>query len=148
SAAISYRVLRLLTTVDIPVDTGDFRLMSRRVVNALQRIQERHRFVRGLVAWLGFRQIGVPYERAARHAGESKYPVGKMRRFAADAIVSFSFAPMRWAMAVGLLTSMLAFIYAIYAALLRIIWNIGVQGWTSLVVAIMFIGGVQLIFLG
>jgi glycosyltransferase involved in cell wall biosynthesis len=148
TAAVFYRTLRRLTSVDIPADCGDFRLMSRRVVEALKQLRERNRFVRGLVAWVGYKQIAVEYERAPRLAGETKYPIRKMVRFAGDAIVSFSFAPLRAATALGLLVSAASFTYAVYAVLARIFdWNV-VQGWASTVVAILFLGGVQLVSLG
>ena len=148
TAAAFYRVIRGLTSVDIPADTGDFRLMSRRVVEVLKRLEERNRFVRGLVAWIGWRQTAVEYERAERLAGETKYPLRKMVRFAADAIVSFSIAPLRVATALGLVVSTLSFGYAVYAVLARIFsWDV-VQGWASLMVAVLFLGGVQLISLG
>ncbi len=148
TAAGFYRVIRGLTCIDIPADTGDFRLMSRRAVDALSQLRERNRFVRGMVAWVGFRQTAVEYERTARHAGGSKYPLRKMVRFAADAIVSFSFAPLRLATGLGLLVSILSFAYAAYAVLARVFhWNV-VQGWASLMVAIVFLGGVQLVSLG
>ena len=148
SAAGFYRVIRRLTSVDIPADTGDFRLMSRRVVDVLKQFQERNRFVRGMVAWIGWRQTAVAYERAERHAGETKYPLRKMMRFAGDAIVSFSFAPLRLATGLGLLVSTLSFAYAVYAVLARLLgWGV-VHGWASLMVAVLFLGGVQLVSLG
>jgi len=148
SAAGFYRVIRRLTSVDIPADTGDFRLMSRRVVDVLKQFKERNRFVRGMVAWIGWRQTAVEYERAERQAGETKYPLRKMLRFAADAIVSFSFAPLRLATGLGLIVSALSFAYAVYAVLARLLgWGV-VHGWASLMVAVLFVGGVQLVSLG
>ncbi|HVN32489.1 MAG TPA: glycosyltransferase family 2 protein, partial [Thermoanaerobaculaceae bacterium] len=110
TAAAFYRLLRRITHVDIPVDTGDFRLMSRKAVEAFRRMPERHRFTRGMVAWLGFRQVGVSYERAARHAGETKYPLRKMLRLASDGITSFSYIPLQLASWVGLAVSAFAFL--------------------------------------
>ena len=148
TAAAFYRGIRRLTAVDIPVDTGDFRLMSRRVVDVLRSLRERNRFVRGLVAWIGYRTVGVEYERAERLAGETKYPLRKMVRFAADAVVSFSYAPLRLATGLGLLSSALAFAYAIYAVLAAVFhWDV-VHGWASLIVAVLFLGGVQLVCVG
>ena len=148
TAAMFYRLIRRLTNIDIPVDTGDFRLMSRRVVEVLKQLEERNRFIRGMVAWIGYKQTAVKYERAERHAGETKYPLRKMLRFASDGIVSFSFAPLRFATGLGLVVSSLSFGYAVYAVLARIFdWNV-VQGWASLIVAILFLGGVQLVSLG
>jgi glycosyltransferase involved in cell wall biosynthesis len=148
TAAGFYRVIRSLTAIDIPADTGDFRLMSRRVVEVLKQFQERNRFLRGMVAWIGYRQTAVGYERAARAAGETKYPLRKMVRFAADAIVSFSFAPLRLATGLGLVVSAFSFAYAVYAVLARLFgWDV-VHGWASLMVAVVFLGGVQLVSLG
>jgi len=148
TAAAFYRLIRRLTTVDIPADTGDFRLMSRRVVDVLKRLQERNRFLRGMVAWVGYRQTAVEYERAERLAGETKYPLRKMIRFAGDAIVSFSFVPLRLATGLGLIASTLSFAYAVYAILAALFkWDV-VHGWASLIVAVLFLGGVQLICFG
>ena len=148
TAAVFYRLVRRLTAVDIPADTGDFRLMSRRAVDALRTLQERNRFVRGMVAWVGFRQTALDYVREARHVGETKYPVRKMVRFAGDAIFSFSHVPLRVATWLGLVSSLVAFGYAVYAILARLLGWPTVQGWASLMVAIIFLGGVQLISLG
>lgn len=148
TAALFYRGLRALTAVEIPVDTGDFRLMSRRVVDAMNALPEHHRFIRGLVAWVGFRQKALLYERAPRAAGETKYPFRKMLRFAADATVSFSFMPLRLATALGLVVSFSSFAYALYAVWARLFTGSTVSGWTSLMVAVLFIGGVQLLCIG
>jgi polyisoprenyl-phosphate glycosyltransferase len=148
TAALFYRLIRRLTAVDIPADTGDFRLMSRPVVDALERVRERNRFVRGLVAWLGFRQVGLPYERANRAAGETKYPFSKMLRFAVDAIISFSILPLRLATGFGFLVSLFSFAYAVHAVYLKVITGESLPGWASLMVAITFLGGVQLLCLG
>jgi dolichol-phosphate mannosyltransferase len=145
TAAGFYRIIRRLTAIDIPADTGDFRLMSSRVVAVLKQLPERNRFIRGMVAWIGYRQTAVEYERAERLAGETKYPVRKMARFAADAIVSFSFAPLRLATGLGLVVSTLAFAYGVYAVLAALFeWHV-VRGWASLMVAVVFLGGVQLV---
>jgi dolichol-phosphate mannosyltransferase len=148
TAKLFYRMIRGVSTVDIPLDTGDFRLMSRRVVEVLKQFQERNRFVRGMVAWIGYRSTAVEYERAERHAGETKYPLGKMVRFAADAIVSFSFAPLRLATGLGLIVSTASFAFAVYSIIAYIMnWGI-VEGWASTIVAVIFLGGVQLVSLG
>lgn len=148
TAAAFYRLIGRLTSVDIPADTGDFRLMSRRVVEVMKQLRERNRFVRGMVAWVGYRQTAVEYERAERLAGETKYPLRKMVRFAMDAIVSFSFAPLRLATGLGLVVSAFSFAYAVYAVLARVFaWDV-VHGWASLIVAVLFLGGVQLVCLG
>src|SRR5580704_4965190 len=113
TARIFYRTIKRLTKVSIPVDTGDFRLMSRRVVEALRRSPERHRFLRGMVSWVGFRQVGVVYDRDVRLSGQTKYPLPKMIRFAIDAITSFSDIPLRFAAYFGFAVSAIAFVYAL-----------------------------------
>lgn len=143
-----YRVLNHLSEVKIPVDTGDFRLMNRNVVDSLMSVTERHRFIRGLVSWVGFKQIGIPYERERRYAGESKYPLKKMLKFAADGITGFSTKPLRWALKAGVLVGLAGFIGILLSLYLRIFTNVTVQGWTSLMVVSLFLGGVQLIILG
>ncbi len=148
TAAAFYRLLRRLTPVPIPVDTGDFRLMDRRVVDELRRLREHHRFVRGMVAWLGFRQGAVRYERAPRLAGETKYPLRKMLRFALDAAISFSFLPLRIATLLGLLTAALCLGYAAFAVVAKLTGAAELPGWASLMVAILFLGAVQLVSLG
>lgn len=151
TARFFYRTIKRLTNVAIPVDTGDFRLMSRRVVEALRRSPERHRFLRGMVSWVGFNQTGVGYDRDERHSGITKYPLPKMLRFAVDGITSFSDIPLRFAAYFGFAVSALAFIYAIVvivAKLLRVNAPGYTPGWASTIVAVVFLGGVQLISLG
>ena len=148
TAKAFYRFMNRLSDVAIPVDTGDFRLMDREVVNALLAMPERDRFVRGMVAWVGFRQDPVYYRRAARLAGETKYPLKKMLRFAMDGIVSFSLLPLRLAVYMGLTTSGLALLGVLYALALRLFTELWVPGWTLLFIAMLFLGGVQLSFLG
>jgi dolichol-phosphate mannosyltransferase len=147
TASIFYRTIRRLTNVSIPVDTGDFRLMSRRVVDALAQTREKHRFLRGLVSWVGFKQIGVEYERDARLSGVTKYPVSKMLSFAIDGITSFSEIPLRFATYLGFGVSVFAFVYAIVVLILKI-YGFNEAGYTSMMVAILFLGGVQLITIG
>lgn len=148
SAKAFYRIINSLSDVAIPLDTGDFRLMDRRVVEALKTMPERDRFLRGMVSWVGFRQIGVPYQRSQRLAGVSKYPLWKMVRFAADGILSFSLIPLRMAIWVGLFTFVLSIIGILYALVLRLFTSIWVPGWTLLFISTLFIGGIQLVFLG
>ncbi|HMX62228.1 MAG TPA: glycosyltransferase family 2 protein [Candidatus Sumerlaeota bacterium] len=147
TAAIFYRVLRYFTRISIPVDTGDFRLIDRRALDAVLAIRESNRFLRGLFTWVGFRQEPVYYVRQRRHAGETKYPLTKMMRFAMDGITSFSSVPLRFAMWVGLASSALAFLYG-----LRVIYTGlfggGVPGWASTTVSVLFFGGVQLFTIG
>ena len=147
TARAFYRVIRRLTNVSIPVDTGDFRLMSRRVVDALAQTREKHRFLRGLVSWVGFEQTGVEYDRDARFSGRTKYPFSKMLRFAIDGITSFSEAPLRFATYMGFIVSGFAFVYAIVVLVLKIL-QLNEPGYTSMMVAILFLGGVQLIGIG
>jgi polyisoprenyl-phosphate glycosyltransferase len=148
TAALFYRLIRRLTHVSIPVDTGDFRLMSGRVVAALRDSRERHRFIRGLVSWVGFKQTGIEYDRAERHSGESKYPVSKMLKFAIDGITAFSEIPLRLATWFGFVVSVAAFLVGTYEVALRIFTGYNLPGYTSTIVAILFLGGVQLITIG
>jgi dolichol-phosphate mannosyltransferase len=148
TAKAFYRTLNWLSDVDIPLDTGDFRLIDRKVVDALLAMPERDRFVRGMVAWVGFRQEAVPYRRAARFAGTTKYPLKKMLRFASDGILSFSLIPLRLAVYMGFAASALALLGILYALLLRLFTDVWVTGWTLLFIAVLFLGGVQLVFLG
>jgi dolichol-phosphate mannosyltransferase len=143
-----YRVLNRLSDTPIPLDTGDFRLMSRAVVEALKAMPERDRFVRGMVSWVGFRQTALPYRRAERFAGTSKYPLRKMLRFATDGILSFSTRPLQMSITLGLLAAAVAMLGIAYALFLRVFTSIWVEGWTALMIAVLFIGGVQLICVG
>jgi polyisoprenyl-phosphate glycosyltransferase len=148
TARAFYRITQRLTNVSIPIDTGDFRLMSRRVVDALQQSRERHRFLRGLVSWVGFNQIGVPYDRDARFAGTSKYPISKMLRFAFDGITAFSETPLRFASYFGFYVSIAAFLVAMSEILIKVFTGYNLPGYTSTMFAILFLGGVQLIGIG
>jgi len=148
TARTFYRITRRLTNVSIPVDAGDFRLLSRRVVDALKQTRERHRFLRGLVSWVGFKQIGVPYDRDARFAGSTKYPFSKMLRFAVDGITSFSEIPLRFASYFGFCVSFAAFVAAISEILIRMFTGYNLPGYTSTMFAVLFLGGVQLIGIG
>ena len=148
TAAGFYRLLRRLTGVDIPLDAGDFRLMSRDVVLTLRALRERHRFVRGMVAWVGFRQTAVHYERHARFAGETKYPLRKMLKFALDGITSFSTVPLRLATWFGVLSGCVAVAVGLWAAYTRFFNKGVVQGWTTVVVLVAFGFSVQLLVTG
>jgi dolichol-phosphate mannosyltransferase len=148
SAKAFYRLINQLSDVEIPLDTGDFRLMDRQVVKALLAMPERDRFLRGMVSWVGFRQIAVPYQREKRVAGVSKYPLWKMVRFATDGILSFSLVPLRLAIWFGFFALALAFIGIIYAFVVRLFTSNWQPGWALLFIAILSMGGVQLIFLG
>jgi dolichol-phosphate mannosyltransferase len=147
TAAVFYRLVRRLTNVSIPVDTGDFRLMSRRVIDALRQTRERHRFIRGLVSWVGFNQTGVEYDRDARFSGETKYPFSKMLKFAIDGITAFSEIPLRFASYLGFITSTFAFLYAVVILILKFT-GYNEPGYTSTILTVLFLGGVQLIGIG
>jgi polyisoprenyl-phosphate glycosyltransferase len=147
TARMFYRLLARLTAVNIPRDTGDFRLVDRRVVNALITLREHHRFMRGLSAWVGFRQEAVIYERHERFAGKTKYPLKKMISFSLDAITSFSYIPLRLATSFGFFLAGLSLVGIVVAAILRIVLNV-IVGQTSTLILVLFLGGIQLIFLG
>ena len=151
TARMFYRTIKRMTNVSIPVDTGDFRLMSRRVVNVLRKSRERHRFLRGMVSWAGFNQTGIEYDRDERHAGVTKYPLRKMLKFAIDGITAFSDIPLRFASWLGFAASTVAFLYAlaiIVARLFHFHTPEYTRGWASTVVIVLFLGGVQLIGIG
>ena len=149
TAKIFYRCIDHLSDTRIPLDTGDFRLMDRRVVDALLAMPERDRFVRGMVSWLGFSQAAVPYRRAARTAGVTKFSFFKMLSFAMDGIFSFSIVPLRLATWTGFAASGVAILGILLAVIERIFGVPGlVKGWTSVMTAVLFIGGVQLICIG
>ncbi len=147
TAKLFYRLLNRLTETEIPLDTGDFRLMDRRVIDAIGEMPERDRFIRAMVSWVGFRQIAVPYQRSPRFAGESKYPLKKMIKFAFDGITSFSRAPLTVAAYLGTISAALALFGILYAVGMRLFTNEWVTGWTLLFIAVLFMGGVQLICL-
>ena len=152
TAALFYRTIVKITNVNIPVDTGDFRLMDRKVVRVLSSMREHHRFMRGLSVWVGFRQSGVPYKRDARTAGETKYPLRKMIRFALDGITSFSYLPLQLATYFGFAVAALSFLFLILVVVLRLAQPAAQEpaffGQASTLVSVLFLGGVQLIFLG
>jgi glycosyltransferase involved in cell wall biosynthesis len=149
TAKVFYRVIRRMTTIPIPLDTGDFRLMSRRVVDDLARMQEQNRFMRGLITWVGYNQTAVLYDRDRRYAGSTKYPITKMMKFALDGITGFSSQPLRLASHAGLAFAAGSLLLMI----LFIIYKISggsrlIPGWTSLIVAVLFLGGIQLLAVG
>lgn len=148
TARLFYRGLNMLSDVEIPLDVGDFRLMDRQVVDSISQMKERDRFLRGMVSWVGFRQAALPYRRAARAAGQSKYPLRKMILFALDGMLSFSLAPLRFVIMLGLAILVLAGFGIVYAILNRLLTDQWVSGWTLLFIAVMFMGGVQLMVLG
>jgi polyisoprenyl-phosphate glycosyltransferase len=148
TAKYFYRIINSISDVDIPLDTGDFRLMDRRVVDVLKNMPERDRFLRGMVSWIGFNQIPLPYARTERVAGGTKYPLRKMVRFALDGIVSFSLVPLRLATLSGFVAATLMVLGIIYALILRLFTGIWAPGWTLLFIAVFFLGGMTLLCLG
>lgn len=148
TASLFYRLIRAIADVDIPLDAGDFRLMDRRVVLAMRRLRERSRFMRGLSSWVGFKQVAVEYERAPRYAGETKYPLRKMLRLANNAITSFSHVPLQMATYTGFFFAGMSGLGIVTAVLLRLFGHDVLFGQATTLVSVLFLGGIQLIFLG
>jgi len=148
TAKVFYRLINRLSETKMPLDAGDFRLLDRRVVEVIKTMPERARFLRGMVSWAGFRQVSLPYDRAARHAGDSKYPLRKMIHFAMDGIISFSLVPLKVAIWTGFLAIWIAVAGIIVAIIDRMLNKQLTRGWASLFVAVLFMGGVQLVSLG
>jgi glycosyltransferase involved in cell wall biosynthesis len=148
TASIFYRMIYRITDVNIPIDTGDFRLLDRKVVDIMVQMRERHRFLRGMSSWVGFKQVGVPYKRAARYSGVTKYPFKKMLRFASDAVTSFSYFPLQLAMYLGFISAGISIIAIPVVIILRIAGLHAFVGQASTLIAVLFLGGVQLISLG
>jgi glycosyltransferase involved in cell wall biosynthesis len=149
TAAVFYRVIRRLASIDIPPDAGDFRLIDRKVVLALRQVHEHHRFMRGLSVWVGFRQTGIRYERRERYAGATQYPLGNMLRLAADSITGFSYVPLQLATTLGFWVSAAALIAIPVVAVLRALYKpLFFAGQATTLISVLFLGGVQLIFLG
>jgi dolichol-phosphate mannosyltransferase len=147
TASLFYRLLHSFAETDVPVDAGDFRLIDRKVADAFRALPERHRYVRGLFAWLGFRQIGVPFARDPRFAGEPKYSYRASLRLAIDGIVSFSTAPLRFALVFGCVVALATFVVGIFALVTRIAGFYSLPGWASILVVVSFVGGVQLVLI-
>jgi len=148
TASLFYRLIYRITDVDMPVDAGDFRLLDRKVVNVMNQMRERHRFLRGMSVWVGFKQIGVPYRRAARFAGETKYPLKKMIRFASDAITGFSYFPLQVATYMGFISAGIAILAIPVVIIERLTGSQAFLGQATTLIAVLFLGGVQLISLG
>lgn len=151
TASLFYRMIFRITDVKIPLDTGDFRLMDRKVVNVINSMRERHRFLRGMAAWVGFKQTGVTYNRAARFAGETKYPFKKMFKLALNAITGFSYFPLQVATYIGFIAALIAIIAIPVVVILRVTGGMGQEpllGQATTLIAVLFLGGVQLISLG
>ena len=149
TAKLFYRIIYRITDVKIPLDKGDFRLMDRQVVDAMKQMRERHRFIRGMTSWVGYRQTGVEYERQERFAGETHYPFRKMLKFALDAITGFSYAPLQFATYLGFVIAMLSAVFALVVVYARLFMSDHpFLGQATTLVAVLFIGGIQLITLG
>jgi dolichol-phosphate mannosyltransferase len=145
TAKLFYRFLNSMTSVDIPVDTGDFRLIDRKVCDTMNSLTEKNRYVRGLVSWVGYKQVEVEYVREERFAGETKYPLKKMIKLAADAIVSFSYKPLKLAGLIGVLLSLCSFVYLIIIILQKLFTDTTVAGWASILAVMLFFNGVTLV---
>ncbi|WP_315110199.1 glycosyltransferase family 2 protein [Clostridium intestinale] len=146
TAGMFYRILDKMTDIDIPLDTGDFRLMDRDVVNVLKTMKENNRFVRGMVSWVGFKQTPIEYERDERFAGETKYPLKKMLKFASDGIISFSAKPLKLMGSLGVFCVSVSLIIFLYALIRKLTNDVNVvSGWASIMTAVTFLGGVQLL---
>ena len=148
TAAAFYRVMNRLSNIPVPPDTGDFRLVSRRVLDALRQTRERQRFMKGLFAWVGFRQVALAYERAPRIAGRSKFSYWRLWNLALEGITSFSTLPLRMATYIGVLTALVAFGWGSWIIARTLLWGDPVQGWPSLMTVVLFLGGIQLMALG
>lgn len=148
TASLFYRLIDKITDVKIPMDTGDFRLMDRRVVDVMNRMREHHRFLRGMSAWVGFKQVGVPYNRMARFSGSTKYPFRKMLKLALTAITGFSYLPLQLATFLGFIAAGLSLLAGIIVIIMRAITGAAFLGQASTLIAVLFLGGVQLISLG
>jgi len=148
TASLFYRILRSITSIDIPLNTGDFRMMDRKIVEVLKQMPEQNKFLRGQISWIGFRQNYVKYDRDERYAGETGYPLKKMLRFALDGITAFSDAPLKFVFTLGIVVFVLAFFMIIYTLYSWLFLDSTVQGWSSIMVSILFIGAVQMIGIG
>ena len=148
SAMLFYRLLRKMTSVDLPSDTGEFRLIDRKVCDAVNKLPEKNRYIRGLVSWVGFKQVPVEYVREERFAGSTKYPLRKMIAFAFDAITSFSYKPLKLATTLGFIISLLSFVYILFAIYQALFTDWTVAGWASTIAAILFTQGIVLMLLG
>jgi len=148
SAKVFYRFIRRMTSVDLPPDTGEFRLIDRKVNDAVNKLPEKSRYIRGLVSWVGFKQIPVEYVREERFAGVTKYPLRKMLTFAMDAITAFSYKPLKIATMIGIFISLISFIYIIHVIYLHFFTERTITGWASTIAAILFTQGIVLMILG
>jgi dolichol-phosphate mannosyltransferase len=148
TARIFYRLIKTLTRFDIPVDTGDFRLMSRAVVDVFLAMPERQRYIRGMISWIGFKQGAVYYERARRARGETKFTYAKMMRFAVDGITSFSYVPLQMASYLGFFSALVSLLLIVGTIYVKLYNNQAIPGWASIVIVMLFLGGIQLMMIG
>ncbi len=148
TAKIFYRILSRITSIAIPVDTGDFRIINRKVANELLRMNDHTKFLRGQIAWLGFKETSIAYDREERKNGNSNFGYRKMFRFAFDGITGFSNFPLKFASISGMIVSLFAFIFIIYVLLAKLVWGETITGWASMMVTILFLGGIQLLSVG
>lgn len=148
TAKLFYRILNRITSINIPVDTGDFRIMKRKVAVELLKMNDHNKFLRGQIAWLGFKETFVTYEREGRKNGNTNFSYGRMFRFAFDGITGFSNFPLKFASICGILVSLLAFAFIIYILLAKLVWHETVSGWASIMVTVLFLGGIQLLSVG
>jgi polyisoprenyl-phosphate glycosyltransferase len=148
TASVFYRLIKHISNIEIPLDTGDFRLIDKKVIETLKKMPEKSRFMRGLVSWVGFKQVALEYEREKRFAGKTKYPMRKMVNFALEGITSFSFFPLRLISLLGMMISFLTFVFILVVLWLRLFTSWTITGWTSLMLAILFLGGIQIIAIG
>jgi dolichol-phosphate mannosyltransferase len=148
TAKCFYRALNSLSDVEMPTDTGDFRLIDRKVCDVLNELPEKNRYVRGLVSWIGFSQTDVSFVRESRFAGKTKYPLKKMLKFAADGVISFSSKPLKFAMYLGILMSMISFVYLIVVIIEKLFTTVTIPGWTSIIAISLFFNGVILVMIG
>jgi dolichol-phosphate mannosyltransferase len=148
TANLFYKIIEKLSETEIPKNTGDFRLIDRKIVEIFKKMPEKDRFIRGMISWIGFNQVPLYYDREKRLAGETKYPITKMVALALDGIISFSRKPLKVALYIGITLSFLSFIGIIYALISRLFGNAWVPGWTLLIMTVLLLGGFQMIFLG
>ncbi|MCL2225637.1 MAG: glycosyltransferase, partial [Defluviitaleaceae bacterium] len=148
SAKIFYRFIRKMTSIDMPVDTGEFRLIDRKVCDAVNLLPEKNRYIRGLVSWVGFKQTAVLYVREERFAGKTKYPLRKMIAFAMDAVTAFSYKPLKFATTLGFLVSAASFVYLLVILYQRIFTDATIAGWASTVGVLLFTQGIVMMILG
>ena len=148
TASTFYRLISKITHIDIPKDTGDYRLMDKKVLYELKKLRETHRFMKGLFSWVGYKQVSLPYERKPRHAGTTSFNYWKLWNFAIEGITSFSIAPLQLATYSGVFVSLFAFLYAAVVIIKTLVFGEAVQGYASMMATILFLGGVQLVTIG